>query len=250
MTQGQVTKVGWGAVITGEPQDLADWAFLLKQRFDPWIEMHDADTVLRSAWLDELGSASEVREQATAYIARLNSAMALSQNAKPVRLAGAIRFAPDGAMHKTDFPEALSLEIGRPAFGRPPLTVIGPDGQPIPPAPPEPSEVQHWAIIADEEYWLNEALIYFGRATNWFDAFKVLECLIERFGGRKEKEKNFLALKWAPKKRIQLLKRTANWAARHAGLKRPPKSMELPEARQLVGQLLRRALEEAAKKRR
>jgi hypothetical protein len=85
---------------------------------------------------------------------------------------------------------------------------------------------------------------------NWFDVFKVLECLIERFGGGKEKEKNFLALKWAPKKRIQLLKRTANWAARHAGLKRPPKPMELLEARQLVGRLLRRALEEAAKKRR
>ncbi|HET7021701.1 MAG TPA: hypothetical protein VFI58_13395, partial [Xanthobacteraceae bacterium] len=52
-------KVGWGAVVLGEPPDLEDWAQDLKEPFDPWVEMHGTETILRSASLDELGSASE-----------------------------------------------------------------------------------------------------------------------------------------------------------------------------------------------
>lgn len=249
MAQKDLPKVGWGTVVLGEAIDLEDWAHVLKKPFDPWVEIHGGDTVLRSTSFDELQSASEVRDRAMAYIDRLNGAMALSQNSRPVQLAGAIRFAPDGAMHKTVFLEPLLFENPRPVFGRPTMTTIGPDGQPIPPPQPpapQPSEVQRWARVADNEYWLNDALIYFGRATDWFDIYKTLECLIGKFGAGNEK--NFLALNWADEDEIKRLKRTANWVARHARrkFKRPPKPMELPQARRLVGQLLRRALEETA----
>jgi hypothetical protein len=150
-------------------------------------------------------------------------------------------------MHKTVFLEPASLEPRRPVFGRPTLTAIGPDGQlSPPPPPPQPSEVQLWAMAADNECWLNDALIYLGKATDWFDIYKTLECLIKKSG--EGKEKDFFALKWVDEDEIVRLKWTANWVARHARRKfqRPPKPMELPEARRLVGQLLRRALEEAA----
>jgi hypothetical protein len=81
-------------------------------------------------------------------------------------------------------------------------------------------------------------------ATEWFDIYKMLETLIIKAAGGDEKV--FLSLNWAPKKDIERLKRTANWA-RHAKrkFKPPPDPMELREARRLIGQLLRRALLEA-----
>jgi len=66
--------------------------------------------------------------------------------------------------------------------------------------------VQDCVQLTDDDDLLRDALIYFGSATNWFDIYKVLECLIGRFGG----EKNFLALEWVPSAEVVLLKKTAN----------------------------------------
>jgi hypothetical protein len=51
----------WGAVIRGEQFDLDDWASVLKEPFDPWVEVHGGDTVLRSKSFDGMSSAQEVR---------------------------------------------------------------------------------------------------------------------------------------------------------------------------------------------
>ena len=67
-----MTKPGWAAVIQGEPSDLDAWANNLKDPFDPWVERHDVETVLRSNSFEELTSAEEVRSRALAYIDRLN----------------------------------------------------------------------------------------------------------------------------------------------------------------------------------
>jgi hypothetical protein len=139
-------KVGWGAVVLGEPTDLEDWAHVLKKPFDPWVEMHGTETVLRSASLDELESASEVRDRSIAQIERLNGAMALSQGSKPLRFGGVIQFAPDGRLHRTIFAEMVAFEAGDKL--RATVTVTGPDGKPVPPPPPQPSEVQRWVAIA------------------------------------------------------------------------------------------------------
>jgi hypothetical protein len=237
-------KVGWGAAIQGETMDLAAWAHVLKEPFDPWVETHGSETVLRSTSLDELESVGEVRDQAIAYIDRLNGAMAVSQHSRPVRFGAVIRFEPDGSLHRTAFLETVMFEARSSVVAD--SIHIGPDGQPVPPPPPQPSEVQRWATLADDQAWLEDALVYFGRATDWFDIYKALECLILRFGGSEAK---FLALNWAPATEVQRLKRTANWVARHAERKfdRAPNPMTLKEARQLVGELLRRAFEEAAK---
>jgi hypothetical protein len=129
--------------------------------------------------------------------------------------------------------------------------VLGPDGKPLPPPPAQPSEVQNWSATAQSDGLFEDALIYYGRATDWFDIYKALECLILKFGrGRSdgEREKTFKELGWAPKNEIKRLKRTANWV-RHAQRKyeRPPSPMPIQEARSLLGALLRRALTEGTK---
>ncbi len=169
----------------------------------------------------------------------LNGAMSLSCDAGPLRFAGVTQFMSDGARHRTMFPESAQMNL---SGMQPTLTVAGPDGQPLPPSPPAPSDVQVWANLAESDDFLDDALIYFGTATEWFDIYKTLETLILRFGPGEEA---FLSLSWAPKKDVELLKRTANWA-RHAKRKfKPPDNpMDLREAHKLIGQLLRRALSE------
>jgi hypothetical protein len=182
----------------------------MKEPFDPWVEVNGADTVLRSVSLDGLSSAIQVRDCAIALIDRLNGVLALSGQAKPVRFGGVIQFAPDGGMHRTIFAEIFEdLDVTMSAT----VTVFGGDGKPVPSPPPQPSQVQEWTLLAEREDLLDDALIYFGRATDWFNIYKTLECLILRFGGGRERD--FLLLGWASEAEITRLKRTAN-AARHA----------------------------------
>jgi hypothetical protein len=149
---------------------------------------------------------------------------------------------PDGRLHETIFVEmAAAFEIR----DRLHATAIEAerDGTPVPPPPPQPSEVQRWMEIAYGDPFLEDAFIYFGKAVDWFDIYKALECLILRFGGGSESA--FLELAWTPKADVKLLKQTANWA-RHARRKfdLPEKPMPIREARKLMAKLLRRALNE------
>jgi hypothetical protein len=233
-----MTKPGWGAVVQGEPTDLGDWVDALKEPFDPWVEIHGGETVLRSVTLDELTSANNVRSRALAHIERLNGAFAVWQQCKPVRFGGVVQFASDGKQQRTIFAEMAAIEArGRAnAFA----IAIGPDGKPYPKPPPQPSEVQRWASIAEADDLLDDAIIFFGKGPGWFDIYKAIECLYARAGG----EHAFLALNW--EKETKRLKTTANWF-RHARRRndRLENPMELKEGHALLGRLLSRALREA-----
>jgi hypothetical protein len=233
---------GWGAAIQGDPADLSVWQHMLKHQSDVWVETHDSETVLRATSLDESESGTEARDRAIAYIDRLNGAISVSHDSRPVQLRAVIRFKGDGHLERTLFAESAKYEARGGMIGA--GTVVGSDGQPVPSTAPAPSEVQRWSGIADQETWLDDALIYFGKATNWFDIYKALECLMDKYGG----ETAFVKLNWAPPDEVRRLKRTAN-SFRHANRNkhRPPQNpMGLKEGRELLGQLLRRALDEEA----
>jgi hypothetical protein len=233
----------WGAILRGEPTELESWKNHLKEPFDPWLEVHGDDTALCSQWFDESSAAEEVRERALMRIQQLNGAVALYERATSVQLGGLIEFGPDGRRHNTIiFAEMRAFEIGDTAQMA--FEVSASDGKPV---RLRPSQVQDCVKLTDDDDLLRDALIYFGSATNWFDIYKVLECLISRFGG----EKNFLALEWVPRAEVELLKNTANTIFRHARHKYdPPKEpMSLEHARELIAALLRRAGAEASHRR-
>jgi len=240
----------WGAALRGHDFDLQDWGEMLKPPFDPWVEVHGSDTVLRSASLNDLTSASEVRDRVVAHIDRLNGVMFVMTQSQPLQFSGVVELAPDGKVHRTVFAEGHVLEARDRVYGGA-VVATGPDGKPQPPPPAKPSEVQHWAAIADNDDFLEDALIYFGRVsasdqphppTFWFDIYKALECLMVRFGG----ETPFLALDWAPRADVRLLKQTADWA-RHARRKKakPLRPTTEQEAKDLMRRLLRKAFETA-----
>ena len=240
----------WGAVLRGRDYDLEDWREMLKPPFDPWVEVDRDDVVLRSKSLDDLTSASEVRDRVVAHIDRLNGVMFVVRRSRPLQFSGVVEFAPDGKVHRTVFLVGR-MEEARDRMHAAGIVVTGPDGKPQPPPPAKASEVQHWAAIADNDDLLEDALIYFGRVsapelphppTFWFDIYKALECLMHRSGGETE----FLALNWAPPNDVRRLKRTADWArhARRKKIKPSPATTE-QEAIDLMSRLLRKAFETA-----
>ncbi|MCP3475488.1 hypothetical protein NLM33_34890 [Bradyrhizobium sp. CCGUVB1N3] len=222
---------------------------MLKPPFEPWIEVHGQDTILRSNSFDELTSTDEVRDRAVAHIERLNGAMFVMMQGQPLQFWGVVEFASDGTMHRTLFAERNDTIRARMHAS---ALVIGADGKEKPPAPPTQTEVQRWAAIADNDDLLEDALIYFGRVsapgqphppTFWFDIYKALECLVERFGGNKKREDTFFALDWVPPQ-VERLKQTANWS-RHARrkYKKPSQPTTEQEAIELMVRLLRKAFE-------
>ena len=83
-------------------------------------------------------------------------------------------------------------------------------------------------------------------ATDWFDIYKALECLIDRFDGGNPNE--FSKRDWAPAAEVKRLRETANsyrHSRRRPSHKPPENPMGFKEARELLGQLLRRAIEAA-----
>jgi hypothetical protein len=228
-----MAKPGWGAVVLGEPSDLERWADQLKPDFDaPWVETHGSETLLRSPSFDELTSEGDVRDCAVALIARLNGALVLLQLARPLTFGGVVKIDVNGILHRTVFAEGNSYIWSGAAVA---LFIDDEDGNPL------PSTVQRWSAVADNDTFLDDALIYFGKGADWYEVYKGFECLEDKFGGVRQ----FRALGWASKAKIELLKRTANSAARHKRGKfdPPPHPMSLTEARSLLAQLIERAFE-------
>jgi hypothetical protein len=237
-----MSKPGWGASLEGDVFDLADWTQGLKPDFDPWIEIHDGETILRSALLDELKSTDDIHTHALTLIDRLNGVFALSQQTKPLRIRAIIEFTPGGKRNRTLIVEAGKYELrgaGMMQTDDARINVFGADGKPRPPPPPQPSQAQRWSTVAQNNELLDDAVMYFGRELNWFDIYKALECL-EIWAGCEE---DFLALGWEPRKQVKRLKRTANWV-RHSRQKNQPPDDPMPikEGRELLARLLRRAL--------
>lgn len=207
----------WGAVLSGDDYDLQDWQEMLRRaakrpEFDPWVEVYDSDTVLRSSSLDGLTSAIEVRDSMVAHIDRLNGAMAVIRGSQPIQFSHVVEVLPDDNLKTHRILDADSHNF-RAKFHAATLTIGGPpEGNPPEPQPPRQSEAQRWAEIADKDGLLNDALMYFGWAsapgpgghppTFWFNIYKSLECLITRESKedtrkKGKEEENFLARGWA-----------------------------------------------------
>ena len=227
-------RAGWGAYVTGELIDLADWEHRLKAPFTPWLERSEADVVLRSAAFDTLQDPREVADRATALIDLLNGALAVSEGTRPITFGGVVEFRSDGTRTRVVFPVSAYVELRG-------VKARGVAGNLGPAPPPTASEAQVWAEVSDREPLLADALVYYGRRTDWFDIYKALECLEKKFGG----ETSLRNRLWMPLPALEKLKQTAN-SFRHARLKFEPVAdpMPLDEARRVLGQLIRCAFEE------
>jgi hypothetical protein len=147
----------WGIELAGHAFDLADWSEALKPSFEPYVEFHAGQHVLRWSGFEACQTAVEVRDEAIPLVERLNAVMAITKDTRPIEFNGrVIEFGPDGTPHRT-FSLSSGTSEGRSraaAVG----VVIGPDGQEISQSP-RSSPAQHWVDISEDDELLADALI-------------------------------------------------------------------------------------------
>ena len=185
MEDDNASRIGWGAMLAGDPLDRDDWQEALKQQSDPlhpWVTETEARLILRSRLLDNEATANTAYERAKELIHEVNGAMRAIRQTGIVRLDGVAEVLSDGRCRPVAIEQMVSAVRIREGFV---ATLLGADGKPKPDPAPRPSEVQRWLSIAAEDDLLADALTYFARGDDWFDVYKALECLEMRFGGRR-----------------------------------------------------------------
>ncbi len=196
--------------------------------------------MLKSSEFDELIEASEVREKGIALVARLNGALNVVHSAQPLRLAGVTQVDGTGAKHTTIFGEAAILEM-RVDVMEATITTYGPDGQPLPPSPPQPSKVQLWNQAALNNDNVADLLEQVARADNWYDIYKSVEILQAMSGG----ERNLKQRLGSSGGDFKKMRTTANYY-RHARAPYPPHPLtNLQAAFSLLRFAARKVLEDA-----
>lgn len=238
MEQDLSPPPGWYARLEGDSVDLEDWCHSLNKPFDPVaLKLADGETVLSSSEFADAASASEVRERALTLIGRMNGALSLWNDARPVRFAGVYRVDDEGKRHTILFAEA-AIELNR-CVMRATAVILGLDGKPIPPAPPTPSKPQDWNRLAATSDDVSDLLDHLGRADNWFDIYKAIE-LAERIAGNERKLVKLFAGTGVEVKRLKM---SANFY-RHARAPRPAEPFSLKEARSTITYIAQRVLEQ------
>lgn len=176
---------GWYAILQGKKIDLDDWCHSLTKSFDPIAkELPNGEKVMCSRDFDDLHDAEAVRGRALLLIARMNGAMRVWNGTEPVSFGGVLRVDEAGKEHRTIFAEGLTIEGSR-AVLRATAQILAADGQPLPPAPPTPSNPQAWNTLANSYDGLSDLLDQLGRADNWYDIYKTLEIAAHIMGGKR-----------------------------------------------------------------
>jgi hypothetical protein len=223
----------WGLVLTGQQHDLRDCKNALPQGGDPWIEVIEVDVVLRSAAFDGLSLPQALR-YGKQLLRLINGAMLAR-----------------GAPTALEFQSLLEFVKGRrtpsrhtfPRFDWKNLDDIRRvNADPLSRSKP-PSQIQKWLAKAVETSELADALMLLGGQFDWFELYKVLECLEASYGG----EHQLRQQRWVPRS-YKKLKQSANWPRhwRRSG-DELTEALSLKSARAQTVKLLRTALEDRTK---
>lgn len=234
---------GWCVEITGNADDLEEWAYDVKAPFDPWLEQIERQgrrvTLLRSCGFGEVEDAAGAQAKGAALLEQLQGTMrVLTGHRGEVQLGGSVFIEEDGTpkIHYFLKPEPLVIRM---RMGRPTLTAYDANGQIIPPPPPTASVPQKWIKAGEQNDAIADLLVFVARADNWFDLYKAYEVACEIVEGEKE----LARCTGLSMKKLAKFRQTANHY-RHSGRrdKLPRNPPTLPEAiatlRTISGQLL------------
>jgi hypothetical protein len=222
----------WGLILSANRQDLQDCKNALPAGGDPWIEVIEVDVVLRSASFDGM-ALSDAIEYGRQLLRVVNGAMLAIGARTALDFEGILEFQPGkrkperhefGKMEWKGFADALR----RTRFDDPLDRSRA------------PSRTQRWIAKAASAPELADALMFLSGEFDWFDVYKVLECLEWRYGG----EHQFRRMKWVPGN-YKKLKRSADWT-RHwrRSEEKLDGALTLRAARSQTINLLRAALDQ------
>ena len=230
---------GWYVVLGGDESDLEDWRYVLNEPFDPVaVKDQKERKILYSRQFENCRTAEEVRSRALVIISRLNGAMAMSNGTRPVQLANVLQIDEDENEKSHVFAEMSAIELFRVKV-RATATVLGPDGEPVPPPPPQASPPQTWNDLAEANEDVSDLLSELGKAESWIDLYKVLEVATVIMGSRNA----LYALCDGQESKFRDLQRTANFHRHARGHSLPGNPPTLREATSLTKWLVSRVLE-------
>lgn len=221
----------WGIVLTAKPHDLQDCKNALPPGGDPWVEVIEVDVVLRSAALDGM-SLNQALPYAKQLVRSINGALLAM-----------------GSRTELDFEDVFEFVKGKrkpirhsfPKMDWKSLSDMRPYDQKLARNKP-PSPVQRWLAKANETPALADALMLLGGQLDWYDIYKVLECLEATYGGQHQ----FQRQRWVPRS-YSKFRRVANshrhWRRSDDELR---DTITLVSARSQTVKLLRAALEDKA----
>jgi hypothetical protein len=229
-------RPGWIVQLDGDEFDLEEWRRAFIEPFDPIAKkIPDGKTVLRCKDFEIYADASEVQARALVLVARLNGALLLANQTRPVKVAGVSKIDIDGKLHPWSY--AVSIEFECQARDRITMEVIGPDGLSKATPAPGPSLPQHLNQLAELNDVASDLLDHFGRANNWYDIYKTLEFSASLVGS----EHKLQVLLGVHASDAKNLKATANFY-RHAKAHRPNNLVSLNEAMTILVIVVRAAL--------
>ncbi|MBL8558802.1 MAG: hypothetical protein JNM47_08795 [Hyphomonadaceae bacterium] len=217
----------WAVELVGDSADLVEFERVLDPNFDPRIHRVNGKPALRSAELEALTGAQDVRDRARGLIDVLNGAVVLLRAADPVRPGAVFRVKDDGGVDTTVFAD-LSLRL-RAVVLSGTVVIRDADGNIVPPPPPTANKAQVWAQAAVADDDIADLLTFLGRANNWFDLYKAIE-MAEKLVGGEHTLQNMLGSTGTSFKNART---TANWH-RHARGHKPTAPATFDEALTLV----------------
>lgn len=226
-------------LLTGNLFALDAWCRFLRPPFDPAaIRLVKGETVLISTELRSLADADEIRERTLAIINRLNGALRLFDGIPPLQLEGMVEIASDGQLNRIKEAEVVeAVHLG----GIVDAELLGPDGKPKL-QPPTRTSPQIWNALAQSNELISEMLDHVGRADNWYEIFKAIECCEDLTG---DGEKGLLALMGDRASEVKNLKSTAN-SYRHASRRASPRHYNLTDGKALLSTIAVTVLTELA----
>lgn len=229
---------GWYVQLIGDTFDLEDWDYSLNEPFDPVVIAEaDGKFLMKSSEFDSAASAEEVREKAKALINRVNGAMSIMHGTTPMQVGAIIRADETGGRQSYVFAEAEGIALGR-CRARATAIALGPNGEVIPPSPPQPSDAQRWNTIAADDDGVADLLEQHGKANDWYDIYKTIEFASLLAGG----EHRLWTLLGPSAADCKNLKQTANFY-RHARAPRPKSPTSVGDAKPLLNFMVRTTID-------
>jgi hypothetical protein len=228
---------GWLAKLAGDSWQLEQLGELLDSSHLRVVKEYDG-YYLRAAAFDGLTEAAAVHAEAQKLLPHINGAMRLHFGHITPIMTNTVAFVDEQGQRLSTTVLGLVMTAGAGAVGIGRITVIGPDGVPL---PPPPSDIQRWTSLAAYDDAAAHTLRLLSYEPDWSTLHKLLEVVEQDVGGEKELERK----PWAHKAELKRFTHTANSYialgdetrhAHHSKWEKPPNPMTFSEAELLIRQ--------------
>lgn len=228
----------WGIVLKGHAVDIDVWQRFFAKPFYPYVENTSLGVALWSLGIQEARNSLEAWELCKTEVQLMNSIVLNSHGGEWIQADSVIEINRNGDLSKHVILEPQPIKI-RMSVGTPTIS-IGGEMSTINKQSHRLSLQQDWWSMAKQDNLLTDLLVHASKNGDWIEMYKVIEKVIQIFGGEPALRKALAAENTISAKSVFQLKRTANYYHRHAsGKSLPPANpISFTEAKEIIAKLI------------